>query len=154
MTESQRIADQLKRAFDGEAWHGPALREALDGVTAAMAVAHPIAGAHSIWEITAHLAGWEDVVSRRLTGEVLTEPPEGDFPAAPADAGEDAWAALQAKAHAGHARLVQQIGELTEAGLKARLDEKPYPVWFMAHGAVSHALYHVGQIVLLKKSLS
>jgi len=33
MNETGRIADQLKRAFYGEAWHGPSVREALDGVT-------------------------------------------------------------------------------------------------------------------------
>jgi hypothetical protein len=27
MTEVERIVDQLKRAFAGEAWHGPALGE-------------------------------------------------------------------------------------------------------------------------------
>jgi len=149
--ESERIADQLKRAFDGEAWHGPSLREALEGVTAAQAVAKPIPGAHSIWEIVRHIAGWDGVVARRLGGEAVSEPPEGDFPPAPAAASEAEWAALIARAFAAHDRLVAQVAALTETDLRRRIDEKPYPAWFMAHGIVGHALYHVGQIVLLKK---
>lgn len=34
MTEIERIRDQFRRGFHGEAWHGPALLEALDGVSA------------------------------------------------------------------------------------------------------------------------
>ncbi len=29
MSETRRIADQLRRAFEGGAWHGPAVKEAL-----------------------------------------------------------------------------------------------------------------------------
>ncbi len=32
--EKSRIADQLKRAFEGDAWHGPAVLEVLEGVSA------------------------------------------------------------------------------------------------------------------------
>ena len=52
------IADQISRAFRGESWHGPSVREVLAGVSAEDAAAHPIAGAHSIWEIVLHLTGW------------------------------------------------------------------------------------------------
>jgi hypothetical protein len=41
--ESTSIADQLRRAFDGGAWHGPALLELLKDVNAATAAAKPLA---------------------------------------------------------------------------------------------------------------
>ena len=50
MNETDRIADQLKRAFYGEAWSGPSVKEVLEGVTAEMAAKRPIQDAHSIWE--------------------------------------------------------------------------------------------------------
>ena len=149
--EAERIADQLKRAFDGEAWHGPSLKEALNGMTVEQAVAHPIAGAHSIWELVSHIGGWEGVVARRLNGEAVSEPDDGDFPEAPAIANPKAWDALLRKVYQAHERLVAQTAALTQADLRRRVDDKPYPAWFMAHGAVAHALYHVGQIVLLKR---
>ena len=40
MSELEFIVDQLKRAFDGEAWHGPAFMEILDGINAETAAAH------------------------------------------------------------------------------------------------------------------
>lgn len=49
MSEIRRIEDQLKRAFEKHAWHGPSVREVLSGVTARRAAAQPIANGHSIW---------------------------------------------------------------------------------------------------------
>jgi hypothetical protein len=40
-SESALIAEQLRRAFDGDAWHGPALLELLQDVDAATAAAKP-----------------------------------------------------------------------------------------------------------------
>jgi hypothetical protein len=53
--ELPRIVDQLRRAFEGDAWHGPSVLEALTGVNAKMAAAKPIPTAHSIWEIVEHI---------------------------------------------------------------------------------------------------
>ena len=69
MTEVGRIVDQLNRAFEGEAWHGPAVVEILEGITAQQAATRPLNGAHSIWEITLHIAAWERAVLLRLQGD-------------------------------------------------------------------------------------
>lgn len=55
--ELSRLAEQLARALEGEAWHGLSVLEVLAGITAEQAAAHPIAGAHSIWELVLHLCG-------------------------------------------------------------------------------------------------
>ena len=66
MREVDRIADQLKRAYAGPAWHGPSLSELLKEVDAQRAAAHPLPGTHSIWELVLHIAAWDTAVSRRL----------------------------------------------------------------------------------------
>ena len=53
--------------------------ELLNGVTAEKAVAKLIANSHSIWEIVHHLAAWNTVVRRRLEGERVEAPDEGDW---------------------------------------------------------------------------
>lgn len=58
MSKSGQIADELRRAFYGEAWHGDSLFEILRGVTAAQAAARPITNAHSIWELVLHISAW------------------------------------------------------------------------------------------------
>src|SRR3989337_1702 len=49
--EVHRIEDQLQRAFEGGAWHGPSVLEVLEGLTAAKTAARPVPGPHSTWEI-------------------------------------------------------------------------------------------------------
>ena len=71
MTECSRLADQIRRAFDGEAWHGDALVEVLSNVSAAQAAARPIKNAHTIWEIVLHIAAWDRAVLRRIGGAVV-----------------------------------------------------------------------------------
>ena len=52
--EMMRLEEQLRRALDGEAWHGPSVLEVLAGVSAEQASSHPIPGSHSIWELVLH----------------------------------------------------------------------------------------------------
>ena len=39
--DAEILADQIRRAFWGESWHGPSVREVLTGVSAEDAAAHP-----------------------------------------------------------------------------------------------------------------
>jgi uncharacterized damage-inducible protein DinB len=66
-SERDRLEEQLRLVFDGEAWHGPSVMEALKDVNAELAAQHPIDGAHSIWELVLHLAWTYGLVLRKLT---------------------------------------------------------------------------------------
>src|SRR5271167_2554942 len=108
MSDAVRIADQLRRAFDGEAWHGDSLFEILEGVTAAQAAAHPIAHAHSIWELVLHIAAWDGAVLRRLGGLAVTLADAENFPPVK-DTSEAAWRAALAEVQRVHAELVSSV---------------------------------------------
>src|ERR1700736_6205287 len=97
-TESSRIADQLRRAFDGTAWHGPSLMELLKDVDAATAAARPLPRVHSIWELVLHVAAWAAAGFRRLGGETVQLTGTANFPVVPRPA-EAAWrkAVIQVK---------------------------------------------------------
>ena len=69
MSEIARIVDQMDRAFNGNAWHGPSLESLLEGVTAEQASKHPIPSAHSIWELVNRVASWNSIVAHRAAGE-------------------------------------------------------------------------------------
>src|SRR6516162_8813019 len=62
-----QIDDELHRAYDGDCWHGPPLREILQGVTAEVAARKHPALAHSIWALVHHLTAWVEVVVVRIT---------------------------------------------------------------------------------------
>src|SRR5881628_65677 len=80
MTEIERIAEQLQRAYAGPAWHGPSVKEALEGVTTEIAARRPIQNAHSIWELVHHIGAWADIPRRRILGETFEITDDLNFP--------------------------------------------------------------------------
>ena len=157
MTEVERISDQFRRAFDGEAWHGPSVLTLLEGVTATQAAARPIPSAHSIWQLVNHIAAWERACSRRLSGDPAQLTDEEDWPVV-ADTSEAAWQKTKQALVATHEQLLQKIAELDDSRLDQPIisdSSTTYSsVYVTLHGGVQHDLYHAGQIALLKKALT
>lgn len=155
MTEIERILDQLKRAYEGDAWHGPSVREALSGVTAEQARTRVLPNAHNIWELVHHIAVWENVGRRRLQGdraEINISSPE-DWPPAD-DLSEAVWEQAKAALDRGHEALRKAIASLAESRLDEPILEGLSTVYVTLHGVIQHDLYHAGQISMLKKALS
>lgn len=151
MSEISFITDQLKRAFEGEAWHGPALMEILDDVDARTASARPINKAHCIWELVIHLAGWEQVVSRRLQGQAATLTDAQNFGHLDSTT-EQSWQSSLAILQQNHAELIKLVAAIPESRLAERVPGKDYDVRCMLYGAVQHVAYHAGQIAVLKRA--
>lgn len=158
MEEITRIADQLERAYRAEAWCGPALLEALAEVSASQALARPLPRAHSIWEIVMHISGWKEVVRRRLDGELMRLPGEGDWPEVGPDTSEAAWLGTLGKLEERHQELLTAVKKLHDARLADTLLSEAtresgggVSCYVTLHGAAQHDLYHAGQISLLKK---
>jgi uncharacterized damage-inducible protein DinB len=153
MSEVDRIQDQLTRAFEGEAWHGPSVREVLEGVDARMASSRPLAEAHSIWELVLHITTWEAVVASRLRGQPLQVTPELDWPKI-TETSESAWALCLAALESGHAALVRDVMSVDAARLDEPIGPNKPSLYVLLHGIVQHDLYHAGQIALLKKAVT
>jgi uncharacterized damage-inducible protein DinB len=152
MSEINRVVEQLRRAKEGEAWHGPSLDEVLAGVNAAKAAAKPPAGGHSIWELVHHLGAWAEFVRRRIEGEVILIPQDDprDWPAV-TDKSNSAWQATLSRLNANYARLLETVAKLSDARLNNKTPGKDDTLYEQIHGTVQHTLYHAGQIALLKK---
>ena len=153
MTEIERIIDQLNRAFVGEAWHGPAVIEILEGVTAQQAAAHPLAGGHSIWELALHLAEWTRAVLRRLRGDPAQLTDAENFPAV-ADTSGRAWEEVREFIKQAHVELRSAILLLDDSRLDQPIIEGMSSIYVTLHGVIQHSLYHAGQIAILKKAFN
>ena len=152
MSQLDMVVNELKRSFEGEAWHGPALMEILDGIDAETAAARPLPKAHSIWELVRHIAAWEDVVTRRIHGETCTLTDDENFPQV--ERSDSAWQQAVRNLRDKHARLLETVSALPESRFDDPVPGKDYPLLFMLLGAVQHAAYHGGQIALLKRASS
>ena len=157
MREIDRILDQLKRSYDGEAWHGTALREILADVTAEQAAARPLPKAHTIWELVLHITAWENATRKALESIPIDVSDEENFPAI-LDTSEAAWRETLTTLEATHYVLREAIAHLTDDMLDTSAGHfvpgRPYSFYYLLHGVIQHNLYHAGQIVLLKKALA
>jgi uncharacterized damage-inducible protein DinB len=147
-----RLETQLRLSFEGAAWHGPSVLEALEGVTPGVAHAHPVAGGHSIWELVLHLTSTYRLVLRRLEGDAIQLTPSEDWPQVPAPTPANWEAAI---------RTLTEVNEALRRAVRgfdpARLDEPlvaepPYTAYTQFIGITQHDLYHAGQMVMIKRA--
>lgn len=153
MSETSRLADQIRRAFEGDAWHGDSVLELLAGVDAKTAAARPIPSAHSIWEILLHLSAWDGVVIRRIGGAAVMPTDTENFPPV-MDTSEAAWGKAVGTVKKTHEELVRAVAGFPDSRLQEQVPGKKqdyYNFYYMFSGVVQHELYHAGQIALLKK---
>lgn len=151
--EIKRLQDQLRRALEGEAWHGPAVLQLVKGLSAEDAAAHPIDDAHSIWELVLHLAATYRLVLRRMRGNAAPLSPAEDWPEV-TEPTEHTW-----QATLGELRLLNEEMRTAVGNFAVdRLDQPliagvPYSAYLQFIGLTQHDLYHAGQIALLKRAL-
>lgn len=153
-TECLYMADQLRRAFDGDAWHGPAVTEILEGIGAAQALERPIPSAHSIWELVLHIAAWERVALAAIQGVPMPKAlaTEEDFPR-PAGNGDPAWQTAVSNLLSANQSLCRAVRNFGDARLAETVPGRGYDFRQLFTGLTQHALYHAGQMALLKKAV-
>jgi uncharacterized damage-inducible protein DinB len=141
----QTLLTELRDAYDGEPWYSDSLRATLDGIDETRANANPLAGAHSIAELVAHITAWIEVMNRRLDGEVFEVTMDVNF-RAPAN-----WTDDLQRLDAAHKALLGRVSAMADDDLDRKLAGKPHTIEFGVRGVVQHNIYHQGQIALLKK---
>lgn len=160
MQEGERLRRELDATMHGDPWYGPAVTRIIDGIDAAGAAAHPINGAHSIWELVLHMTAWANEVRRRLEGGQHGEPSEGDWPPVTRTT-EAAWRAALEGLRAAHDELAKALVATKDADLArqvagGQVDAMGAPVtlYQTSIGILQHDTYHAGQIALLKRALN
>ncbi len=150
MSATQRILHHYDGVLNGEPWHGDAVWSILDGISAREAAVRPAPAGHTIWEIVMHMTFWETVATARLAGLRAGLVEDLNFPPMPAATEENWRKTLDQFRTANHnfrealAKLdAKHLDEFTAAGKRTFYGE--------AHGILEHHVYHLGQIVLLKK---
>jgi len=148
-SETARIHDQLRRMYDGPAWHGPALKPLLDGVTGQQASARPLPNAHNIWELVLHTTTWFRIARERLSATQNVDPTEAENWPPVTGSWPDALAGLEREQRA----LEQAVLSFPQHRLNEPAPAtEPQTFYILLHGAIQHVAYHAGQIALLKKA--
>jgi len=149
MRPTERLLDQLNRAFGGDAWHGPALRNLLDGVTEEHAKSRPVREAHSILELVVHISTWIDVVARRVGGNVVDSSSVQDW----SDVTKTSWTSAVQALERAESKLADAVARLSTEDLDKPVPGAKRSIESEILGALQHNVYHAGQIAILKKAI-
>ncbi|MBI2406781.1 MAG: DinB family protein [Gemmatimonadetes bacterium] len=151
MPIGERLADQLRRAWGGDPWHGPSVHDILSRLTARQAAHRRVRGSHTPWELVRHLTLWVEVPARRFDDPAVAATEDANF-AAPVAFTEEQWqadvAALERAVH----QFADRVQAMSDAALTAPVGDCGYSHEFMVDGVVQHFAYHAGQIALLARS--
>jgi len=151
------VVTEIKKAFNGDAWHGNHVMQTLNNVKPENAFKHLIPNAHSIAEIALHLTSWTEEVSSRLTGNVSSEPSMGDWPTIH-DTTAQAWEKIIFDFKIANEELIRVCESFDDkhwddsskdervAGLGTGVTNSE-----LLNGLIQHHAYHSGQIAILSK---
>ena len=154
-TECNRIADQFATVISGDAWYGDSVQKILSGVTAKQAQTHPAPDGHSIWELVHHVEAWVNFALRAMQGTPIPKwpamPKEQDYPPVN-DTSEQAWDRAMKSFFASHTKLIDAIRGFGDEHLQDTVPGRDYNFNRMLPGMMQHAIYHSGQMAILKKA--
>jgi len=153
------VIEQFEATQAGDPWFGSSRAALLAGLTRADAAAHPVSGAHSIWELVLHMTAWTREVTRRLAGGVPALPADGDWPGV-SEMSDAAWDRAQEELAEAHADLVAAIRTLPPDGWERGVGDLREPalgtgvdVAGMIIGLAQHDAYHIGQIAVTRRAV-
>jgi uncharacterized damage-inducible protein DinB len=134
----------------GDCWIGVNFKEALHGVDALKAGRLMSKDGNSIWMLVSHLIYWRTTVVNRLTGSD-NPPPFKDF-SLPAELNETNWKQALHDFEAAYHLLRNAIHHFNEDNLHKPSPRQGQTYYELIMGCLQHDAYHLGQVVLLKKS--
>lgn len=148
--EIHNLVSLLQLTFEKGAWHGPAVKEVLAGLSKEEAVQR-LPHTHSIIELISHMTAWRTYLIKRLSGDFsykVTD--ERNFPQQ-----ENLHAAVEELTLSQH-QLIAAVGALPAEKLSAQVPwtEEPFTYYTLIHGIIHHDLYHAGQIKLIRKAVA
>ncbi|MCY1548282.1 hypothetical protein D9M68_843840 [compost metagenome] len=149
------LVSELKKAFNGDAWHGDCLMNQLNKVKPEQAFEYFIPDAHSIAEIVLHITSWTLEVADRIKGEKAKAPEMGDWPEAGNFTVEN-WKAIVAGCIAANEKLIE-VCEQLDGNDTAFQEERDRALGSgvsraeLLNGIIQHHAYHSGQLALLIK---
>lgn len=148
--DAAQLARIVQEGYGNGAWHGPDLRSALADVTADLAFWRPGSGRHNIAEIAVHHAYYARSVRERLTGrEAESFVLEGDDWFAIPNESTLSWSRILDLVAIQQEKLESTIADLG-AGRARPADSEVKP-FDLVLGITCHAVYHAGQIQLIKR---
>lgn len=148
--EARFLSRVLDEGYGPGAWHGPDLKAALGDVSPELAFWRPSPGRHNIAEVALHHA----YCARSARGQLSGVTPEAfvleveDWFELP-DEKRLTWQQVQSAVEAEQSKLAAVVSDIAAGRVPSKLSETER--FNLVLGITCHAVYHAGQIQLLKR---
>lgn len=152
MSESKRISNLYQSIYDGNPWLEVNLVHTLKEVTADQAYRKINPNLNTIWEIVNHLIQWRRNILGRVQGESITTPDHNYFVPV-IDSSEAAWEQSLQNLLKTQDQWRVFLADFKDADLDIIYTHNNHTYYEHIHGIIQHDVYHLGQIVILKKLL-
>jgi hypothetical protein len=148
--DSRVMARIVEEGYGPGAWHGSDLKAALADVPAQLAFWRPAEGRHNIAEIALHHAFCARSVRGQLSG-TTPEPfvMEGEDWFALPDKSRLAWPKVREVVEAEQDALARLLADIQSGRVKSALADGER--FDLVLGVTCHAVYHAGQVQLIKR---
>src|SRR5512137_64893 len=149
-TDERLFSRIIEEGYGPGAWHGSNLKMALADVSDELAFWRPSPGRHSIAEIALHHA----YCARSARGQLSGTSPEpfvlegDDWFELPGQSGLD-WLKIQTVLDEEQGRLASLVADIGAGRVKTPLEEAAR--FDLVLGITCHAIYHAGQVQLIKR---
>ncbi len=151
-TISAEIARQARECFFGKNWTWLNFQETLSGLNRDAAI-RQVHGFNSIATLVYHIGYYFDAQVRVLEGRPLDASDKASFHHPPIDS-EAEWQQLVDRLFDTARRWIALVESFDDQKLSETFLEEKYGNWYRnLCGAIEHAHYHLGQIVLIKKMI-
>lgn len=143
----------LAEGYGPGAWHGADMKAAIADVEDAAAFRRPAAGRHNIAEIAVHHAFYQHSVRQRLLGtDIEAFPFAGEDWFTLDDASQMSWPEIKALVADLQSQLEAAVKDTAAGKMKSpKTETEQMDLWL---GITGHAIYHAGQIQLIKVLLA
>lgn len=152
MTEAARIRSLFEKLYDGHPWLDVNILSTLSKLTAAQAAKRAIPECNTIWEITNHMIHWRLNVLRRVQGEII-ESPVNNYIEKITDQSDAAWKQTLENFALSQRKWLDLLSNYRETDLAAVYPPNRMTYYENIQGILQHDAYHLGQIVILAKSV-
>jgi len=148
----ETLAFRHEEIWTGEPWYGSNITSGLSGISAIQAT-HRVANQHNVAEILNHMIQWKKFVLEKLEGtngfDIVLDSEKDWNQIDQLD--DSSWSEILENFDQVSAALIIQIRSQQDTLLKEIVPGRTYSYSKLIEGIRDHDIYHLGQILILKK---
>lgn len=148
--EIKNIKKLFDKTYNGPAWHGPSVKEVLKDISYEDAL-KTVGNAHNIAEVVFHMIAWRNFLINNLKGQENYDVSDTENFQQFEQISESEWIALKDRLENSQEELQELLSKVDDDILNQKIGMRNYNFYTLMHGVIHHDLYHLGQIILLKK---